>query len=147
MVGEVENPGNVFLRCGGCKNGVLGPRKRAADFSKSKHLLALPKDGGGSQVKRKTKLMIEGARVSSFPLGQSELLRVRWIEVWTIIKPHTVTSSILSSCACDPFGGDQWHTRSTFELDRPCLHSSPAYSCNIHVRVTERVDEHWCEGE
>ena len=30
-----------------------------------------------------------------------------------------------------------------FELDQPCLHSSTPYSRNVHVRVTERVDEHW----
>ena len=67
------------------KNGVLGPRKRAANFPKSKRLLALPEDGGGSRVKRRTKLTTEKAHVSLFPLGQSELLRVRWIEVRTII--------------------------------------------------------------
>ena len=66
--------------------------------------------------------------------------------MWTIIKLHTVTSSTLSSRACDPFGEDRWCTRSTFELDRPCLHSSPAYRSNVHVMVTERVDEHWGEG-
>ena len=81
--------------------------------------------------------------MSLFPLVQSELLRVGWIEVRTIIKPHTATSSTLSSRARDPFDKDRWCTRSTFELDRPCLHSSPPYSRNVHVRVTERVDEHW----
>ena len=81
--------------------------------------------------------------MSSFPLVQSELLQVRWIEVRTIIKLHTVTSSTLSSRARDPFDKDRWCTRSTFELDRPCPHSSAAYSRNVHVRVTERVDEHW----
>ena len=85
--------------------------------------------------------------MSSFPLVQSELLRVRWIEVRTIIKPHTVTSSTLSSPARDPFDKDRWCTRSTFELDRPCLHSSPPCSRNVHVRVTERVDEHWGRKE
>ena len=56
------------------KNGVLAPRKRAADFSRPKRLLALPEDGRSRRVKRKTKLMIEEACVSSFPLGQSELM-------------------------------------------------------------------------
>ena len=56
---------------------------------------------GCSRVERKTKLMIEEARVA-VSFGQFELLRVRWIEVSTIIKPRTVTSSILSSCAYDP---------------------------------------------
>ena len=59
MVDEVENPGIVFLRCEGCKNSALGSRKRAADFPKSKRLLTLPEDGGGSRVKRKIKLMTE----------------------------------------------------------------------------------------
>ena len=52
-------------------------------------------------MERKTKLTIEEARVA-FSFGQFELLRVRWIEVSTIIKPRTVTSSILSSRAYDP---------------------------------------------
>ena len=65
----------------------------------------------------------------------------------TIIKPHTVTFSTLSSCARDLFDKDRWCTRSTFELDRPCLHSSTPYSRNVHVRVTERVDEHWGRKE
>ena len=64
-----------------------------------------------------------------------------------IIKPHTVTSSTLSSCARDLFDKDQWCTRSTYELDRPCLHSSPPYSHSVHVRVAERVDEHWGQKE
>ena len=45
---------------------------------------------GGRRVERKTNLTIEGASVSSFPLGQFEL---RWFEVWTITERHTVTSS------------------------------------------------------
>ena len=60
---------------------------------------------GGSRVERKAKLTIEEARVA-VSFGQFELLRVRWIEVSTIIKPRTVTSSILSSRAYDPFGED-----------------------------------------
>ena len=84
-------------------------------------------------MKRETKLTTEEARVV-VSLGQFELLRVRWIEVRTVIKPHTVTSSILSSCACDPFGEDRWRTRSTYELDRPCPHSSAAYSRSVPIR-------------
>ena len=64
---------------------------------------------GCSRLERKTKLTIEEARVV-VSLGQFELLRVRWIEVKTVIKPHTVTSTILSSSACDPFGEDRWRT-------------------------------------
>ena len=60
---------------------------------------------GCSRLERKTKLTIEEARVV-VSFGQFELLRVRWIEVPTIIKPRTVTSSILPSHAYDPFGED-----------------------------------------
>ena len=88
---------------------------------------------GCSRLERKTKLTIEEACVV-VSLGQFELLRVRWIEVRTVIKPHTVTSTILSSSACDPFGEDRWCTGSTYELDRPCPHSSAAYSRSVPIR-------------
>ena len=63
----------------GVKMVFWGEDSGLLTFPKSKRLLALPEDGGGSRVKRKTKLMIEKARVSSLPLGQSELLQVRWV--------------------------------------------------------------------
>ena len=47
----------------------------------------------GRRVERKTNPTIEEAGVSSFLLSQFELLRMRRIEVWTIIERHTVTSS------------------------------------------------------
>ena len=76
-------------------------------------------------------------------LGQFELLRVRWIKVRTVIKPHTVTSSILSSRACDPFGEDRWRTRSTYNLDRPCPYSSAAYSRSVPIRRGTEMVKKW----
>ena len=63
--------------------------------------------------------------------------------MWTIIKPHTVTSSILSSCPCDPFGEDRWHTGSMYELDRPCPHSSAAYSHSVPIRRGTEMVKKW----
>ena len=47
----------------GVKMVFWGQESRLLTFPKSKRLLALPEDGGSRRVKRKTKLMIEEARV------------------------------------------------------------------------------------
>ena len=40
----------------------------------------------GRRVERKSNPMIEEAHVLLFLLSQFELLRMRWIEVWTLIE-------------------------------------------------------------
>ena len=59
-----------------------------------------------------------------------------------IIKPHTVTSSILSSSACDPFGEDRWPDMIHIRI-RPTIPSSAAYSRSVPIRRGTEMVKKW----